>query len=254
MIYLRKTGIPPAVYMLAIPGIGVPIDNRPALMNNDRNSNYVSVGTWMLITPIAILWTTVVAATAAQTNKPIIFPPQKWDASKHLLAPFVASNKPGKYPLPFEWVGFEKVTARTGWYTNQIERAEQTNVLIDFDRLAVLPKPLPIVRENHYISHSKSGFGAGYRRSLPSDAELLQIRDVSSVTNFLGAIPSLGANTNATGRTIGIRFFTLGPLDSIATLQVTFDIPNHNSRVAGILVKRAVLYPQSKPGQKPLHL
>jgi hypothetical protein len=31
MIYRHKTGIPPAVYMLAIPGIGVPIDN-PALV------------------------------------------------------------------------------------------------------------------------------------------------------------------------------------------------------------------------------
>jgi hypothetical protein len=204
-----------------------------------------------LITSIPVVVVLPGAATAAEANKSasIIFPPEKWDAGKHILTPYVATNKPGDYPLPFEWVGMEKVTARTGWYTNQIMRAEQNNVLIDFDQLEVWPRPLPIVRENHYISHTKIGVGAGYRRSLPSDAELLQMCDVSSVTNFLGSIPFSGANTNATGRTIGIRFFTLGPLDSIATLQVTFAIPNHpkhDSHVEGILVKRAVLYPQSK--------
>lgn len=198
------------------------------------------------IVAMVLLWG-VLMASAAQTNKPvsIIFPPTNWDAGKHILAPYVATNKPGNYSLPFDWAGFEKVTARSGWYTDRVAMVEQTNIFFHFDQLLVVHKPW--FRADRFLGNSESSFGPGYRRSLPSDAELLQMRDVSSVSNFLGENPFSSRKTYGTGGSaIGVRFFTLRPNDSLSELQVTFMKRNQGSRVDSILVRRAVLYPQRK--------
>lgn len=192
------------------------------------------------IVAMVLLWGALVAG-AAQTNRPvsIIFPPANWDARKHVLAPFVATNKPGNYSLPFDWVGLEKVTARSGCYTNQVAMVDMTNIFFHFDQLLVGHKLW--FRSDRFLGNSESSFGPGYRRSLPSDAELLRMRDVSSVSNFLGENPFSGTTRSA----VGIRFFTLRPNDSLSELQVTF-MKRSDSRIEGILVRRAVLYPQRK--------
>jgi hypothetical protein len=188
-----------------------------------------------------------VAVISAQTNKPgpLILPPANWDRGKHVLAPLVTTNKPGEYPLHRDWIGVEKVTARSGWFTNRADMANQTNALLDFDRFTVCRGPIfPVMREDRYISKGGCGPGPAYRHSLPSDAELLQMRDVSSVSNFFGWYPFSRRWTN--GESVGICYFSLRPYDSIETLNVTFSKRANDTRIESILVRRAVLFPQPK--------
>jgi hypothetical protein len=188
----------------------------------------------------------VVVVSKAETNRlsPLILPPADWDATKHRLASFVAKNQPGGYPLPFVWAGMEKVTARIGWYATKDAIAEQTNQWLEFDKFTVSRQPAVRMFRAGFISRGEQGYGwASYRAALPSDAELLQMRDASSVSNFLGWNPFSG-ETNFVTRSPSIRLFTLRPYDSIETLQVTFKKRSQDSRIDSILVKRGSLQPQ----------
>jgi hypothetical protein len=188
-----------------------------------------------------------VVAISAQTNKPepLILPPANWDHEKHVLAPLVATNKPGDYPLHPDWIGVEKVTARSGWFTNRSEMAKQANALLDFDRFTVWRRPVfPVMPSDRFIFKFPGSPTFAYRRSLPSDAELLQMRDVSSVSNFYGCNPFSRKWTN--GEAFVICFFSLRPYDSIDTLDVTFSKRANETQIDGILVRRAVLFPQQK--------
>jgi len=139
----------------------------------------------------------------------------------------------------------EKVTARTGRYATKDAKMEQTNQWLEFDKFTVgRGSATPKLRDERFISKGEQGYGqATYRVSLPSDAELTRIRDVSSVINFWGWNP-FSDGTNFPGQAPGIRLFTLGPYDSIETLQVTFMRRGREEMIDGILVKRSRLYPQ----------
>lgn len=192
-----------------------------------------------LIAPVVIL------NSQTNTGQSLILPPKNWDKSKHLLASLVATNRPGDYPLQYDWVGIEKVTARTGWYAAH----PQTNALLKLDRFTVRDGPFsPLVREDRFIwSVEEERFGRSYRKSLPSDAELLQMRDITSISNFIGGNPFAPGPTNISSRSVGRGFFTLHPYDSIETLNVTFMKRTHESEIESVLVRRAVLHPQPKP-------
>jgi len=184
----------------------------------------------------------------SQTNigHSLILPPKDWDRSKHMLASLVTTNRPGDYLLQFDLVGIEKVTVHTGWYA---AHHPQTNVLLKLDRFTVRDGPFsPLVREDRFVWSIEEGrFGRDYRQSLPSDAELLQMRDISSISNFIGGNPFAPGPTNISARSVGRGFFTLRPYDSIETLNVTFMKRTHESEIESVLVKRAVLHPQPKP-------
>jgi hypothetical protein len=178
----------------------------------------------------------------------LILPPTNWDVQKHILAPLLATNMPGNYPLSPPWVGVEKVTARIGWYANEFERRSQTNQWFHFDRLTVSSGPiLPRAREDRFICESKgnsqvSGSVYGYRHSLPTDSELLAIHDDLSVSNFIGWNPFCSAMTNTVA--IGSSYFTLGPHNSIETLSVMFMKDAGSSNIESIIVRRGNFHSQ----------
>jgi hypothetical protein len=138
----------------------------------------------------------------------------------------------------------EKVTARLGWYATKEAIAEQANQRLEFDKFTVSSQPAAPMLRTGFLSRGEQGYGwASYRASLPSDAELLQMRDVSSVSNFWGWNPFSGG-TNFMGQAPSIRLFTLRPYDSIETLQVTFMKRRQDSKIDSIVVKRGSLHPQ----------
>ena len=177
----------------------------------------------------------------AQSNAPasIILPPADWDVHKHILFTFVTTNKPGNYPFKRAWVGVEKVTARSGYYANEhIIIAEKTNRWLRFGGLMVCSgRIVPVAKEDRYIyigTNESPRFA--YRPSLPTDSELLGMRDVASVTNFCGWNPFFAPDKNASSA--GGRFFTLGAYNSIDTLDVFFDKQGGSSNIVSILVRR----------------
>src|SRR2546423_1759803 len=87
----------------------------------------------------AVVMALSILISGAQSNAPgaPILPP--WDAQKHVLASLLTTNKPGSYPLRPAWVGIEKITARTGYFTNSFEIKNQTNMWFHFDRFTVCP-------------------------------------------------------------------------------------------------------------------
>jgi hypothetical protein len=186
---------------------------------------------------------TILSATIlkAQSNTPasIILPPADWDVHKHVLFTFVTTKKPGNYPLQPAWVGVEKVTARNGYYANEHEIAEETNRWLHFDRLTVCSGHIvPVAKEDRYICNATNEWSPNfaYRPSLPTDTELLGMRDVASVTNFFGWNPFWGPDKNGSG--VGTSFFTLGPYNSIDTLYVFFNKQGGSSNIVSTLVRR----------------
>ena len=128
----------------------------------------------VLVTLLAVL---SVVASSAQT---------------HILSLLVTTNRPGDYPLHPAWIGVEKVTVHTGQYSRDDEVLK-----FHFDRLTVLPNPiLPRAFENRFIcetvgSNQVPGSTCGYCLSLPTDSELIKMREDSSVTNLFGLNPFL---------------------------------------------------------------
>ena len=178
----------------------------------------------------------------AQLNKPasIVLPPKSWDISKHILVSLVTTNKPGDYALRPAWVGVDKVTVRTGWHTNEDEMARQTNRWFRFDRLTVCSGHIfPAVPEDRYICNATNEFSRefSYRPSLPTDDELLEIRDVSAVTNLCGWNPFFKM-TNGVGQEVGMGYFTLTPYNSIETLDASFYNKRGSSKIDSIIVRR----------------
>lgn len=192
----------------------------------------------------------------AQANKPaaLILPPADWDAGTHILASLVATNSPGDHPLPQTWAGIERVTARTGCYTTngyttKGEVAHQADQWLEFDQFTVIAKSSPM-REHRFISSKTKAdyFGPAYRPSLPSDAELLEIKDTLSVSNLVGW-DIFARRIKVHTATPTFHFFTLRPYDGIQTLRVTFNVSflkGKENTVQGILIKRAVLQPRPK--------
>jgi len=206
-----------------------------------------------LILALVIVVAQVVAATAqTNTSAPLILPPPDWDARTHRLASLVATNKPGEYPLPMTWTGVEQVTTRFGWYARLGARAdgEQADAVIEFDKFTVSSEPVPPMLRGGYLSKGTQGYGwAAYRATLPSDSELLQMRDISSVSNLFGWSP-FSKSTNSSvqapaSQAPRIRLFTLRPYDSIETLQVTFMRRGQESTIDSIMVRRGLLHPPS---------
>jgi hypothetical protein len=173
----------------------------------------------------------------AQSNAPasIILPPANWDVHKHILFILVTTNKPGNYSLQSAWVGVEKVTARSGYYANEREIMEETNRWFHFDRLTVCPGHIfPVVPEDRNICNSTNDADTGfsYRSSLPTDSELLGMRDVAAVNKFVGY---KAFYTNHLGVFAG--YFTLGPYNSIDTVNVEFN-GGENSKIESMIVRR----------------
>jgi hypothetical protein len=204
---------------------------------------------------------TVVAQAQTNRSASLILPPADWDAGKHTLAALVTTNREGDYALPSVWAGVEQVTARAGWYATKDEVAKETGTALEFDKLTVGTGPVlgpavgqvpPWLRGVHVISkaeprnkHTPFAPFAIYRASLPSDAELLEMRDISSVTNIFAHNP-FSQSTNSTAEAVGVRLFTLRPYDSMETLSVMFLRRNQEDVIDSILVKRARLHPQPK--------
>jgi hypothetical protein len=171
---------------------------------------------------------------------PLILPPAKWDASQHILASLVTTNQPGDYALRPAWVGLDKVTVRTGWNTNQDQIAMQTNRWFRFDRLTVCSgRIIPVVREDRYICNATNQFGGSfaYRPSLPTDSQLLAMRDVSAVTNLFGWNP-FSKMTIGVGQEVGTGYFTLAPYNSIETVETHFYNQRGSSKIDCVLVRR----------------
>jgi hypothetical protein len=129
-----------------------------------------------------------------------------------------------------------------------MDEREKDEVL-EFDKFTLSPGQAPFIPERA-ISKGQFWPGPAYRSSLPTDAELLKMRDFSSVTNIFGWNPF---GTNFTNRVLnrgtqepGIRFFTLTPYNSLEILHVTFLKLAGESTISGVLVKRARLHPQPK--------
>jgi hypothetical protein len=182
---------------------------------------------------------TILLATAlkAQSNAPasIILPPADWDVHKHIFFTFVTTNKPGNYPLQPAWVGVEKVTARSGYYANEHEIAEETNRWLHFDRLMVCSGSIvPVAKEDRYICNATNAWvpAFAYRSSLPTDTELLGMRDVADVNKFVGYKTFY---TNHLG--VFADYFTLGPYNSIDTVNVEFDADG-SSKIESMIVRR----------------
>jgi hypothetical protein len=198
--------------------------------------------------PAVVLMIIPAVVLSTETNRPaaLRLPPADWDAGQHRLAWLVATNKPGEYPLPTVWSGVEQVTARTGWYARKDAIVVQTNQWIEFDKFTVGRAPAlpPRLRDERFISKGEGFPQAAYRVSLPSDSELLLMRDISSVTNLFRSNPFFSQSTNFAAQTRGIRLFTLCPYDAIETLQVTFMRRAGEDVIDSILVKRARLHPK----------
>jgi hypothetical protein len=211
------------------------------------------------ILKLALMLVVVCAAPLlAQSNKPsaLILPPPDWDAGKHILAQLLATNKPGDYPLPYAWVGVMKVTAWSDGYPILKEERE-TGEVFEFDKFTVIdPRRALIHADRFIISTGSTGqfrVEAIYRPSLPADAELLKLQDLSSITNFLGYSP-LGWALNFTNLVVkpeaeasSFHFFTLGPYDSLEILEVTFLRRfREPTNLPSVQVKRGRLHPRAK--------
>jgi hypothetical protein len=188
---------------------------------------------------------TILSAMAlkAQSNASasIILPPADWDVHKHILAPLVTTNKPGNYALQPAWVGVEKVTARSGYFANEHEITEETNRWLRFDRLTVCPSHIfPVMPEDRYICNAtnESSGGFPYRTSLPTDSELLGMHDIAAVNKFIGY---KAFYTNHVGIFAG--YFTLGPYNSIDTVNIEFDAGG-SSKIESMIVRRGHFRPE----------
>ncbi|EEF60466.1 hypothetical protein [Pedosphaera parvula] len=204
----------------------------------------VAAGSILILVMVVTLLS--MSLSKAQSNAPpsIILPAADWNVREHVLASLVTTNKPGDYPLPSAWAGVEKVTARTGWHARKDEVAGQTNRWFHFDKLTVCPGPIfPVMREDRYIWDAATGrrSGPAYRPSLPTDSELLGMHDDASVTNFLGFNPFRSGISGAPG----IRYFTLGPYNTIKTLNVTF-MKGTGSNINSILIRRGTFQSEER--------
>jgi len=196
---------------------------------------------------LALATVVCVVAASAQTNPPnaLVLPPSDWNPKTHILASLVVTNKPGDYPLNNEWVGVEEVTVRTGYFTNLYEMTKQTNRWHHYNELTVCRGPMfPKVHEDRFLSEGDpTAGGPAYRASLPGDGELRTIRDVSSLTNFLGWNPfhDVHSGTNhAAGWLggVGQTYFTLHPYNSIETLYIEVWRNAPGTNIDGILIRR----------------
>jgi hypothetical protein len=180
----------------------------------------------------AVVFVLFVLVLEAQSNAPgsLILPPSKWDVQKHILASLMTTNKPGSYQLRPAWVGIEKVTAHTGYFTNWFEITNQTNQWFHFDRFTVCPgRIMPVAPEDRYIcevdasGQISSIYTFSYRSSLPTDSELLRVPNPSSLTNLLGwTFPPKRQADARDWISIGGAYFTLAPFNSIETVRVWY--------------------------------
>ncbi|HEX5219047.1 MAG TPA: hypothetical protein VFZ59_05720 [Verrucomicrobiae bacterium] len=197
--------------------------------------------------------------STSQTNRPagLILPPADSDARTHILASLLTTNEPGEYSLPRVWVGAEKVTVEIGSF--RTKEGGPTNQWLKFDQLMVGRQSLhPKQREDRFIisrrekNRGENPIGASfYRASLPSDSELMGMRDFQSVSNLFGWNPFAHATNliGANSQWVSIRYFALGPSDTIETVQVTFMKRGNESQIDNIRVSRSRLHPEPKAEQ-----
>ncbi|HSY17382.1 MAG TPA: hypothetical protein VK815_03570 [Candidatus Acidoferrales bacterium] len=202
--------------------------------------------------PIYLMGALVAVCSAlmleAQSNAPgpLILPPNKWDNQKHLLASLMTTNRPGSYSLQPAWVGIEKVTARTGYYTNWFETVNQSNRWFHFERFTVRPgRIMPMAPEDRYVCEvdtngNDASFSTyAYRAALPTDSDLLGVRDPASLTNLIGWTFPKGKKTDPRSWVgIGGAYFTLGPYNSIETVRVEYMQHATGTKIDGIIVRR----------------
>lgn len=183
----------------------------------------------------------------AQSNAPgsLVLPPHKWDTQKHPLASLVTTNRPGNYPLQPAWVGIEKVTARSGYFTNWFDTVNQSNRWFQFARFTVRPdRIMPMAPEDRYICEvdtngNDSSFSIyAYRPSLPADSDLLSVHDPASLTNLIGwTFPKRKKTDLRSWTGIGGSYFTLGPYNSIETVRVEYIQNETSTKIDGIIVR-----------------
>jgi len=154
------------------------------------------------------------------------------------LSPLLTSNKPGKYPLKPAWVGVEKVTIHIGRYATKDSHNEQeSNRSLRFDMLVISkgeknsPFNKPRICESGGDTDVQ-GAAHGYRDSLPSDDELLKMRDEESMAKLYGLRSFSGWNNP------GISLFRLVSSNKIETITVVFDRPKSGSPIESLLVRR----------------
>jgi hypothetical protein len=195
--------------------------------------------------PVVILMATWIFARGlnGQSDKTVslALPPKDWNMSEHALFGLIVTNNPGDYPLHGSWVGVEKTTVRTGWYAAQFEIASETNRLIRFKTLSVLPAHMFPERANYrylWDSPGKPFPEFAYRSSLPGDAELLKMHDIMSVSNFCYNLAYEDLKFSNTITFVG-NYFTLRPYDSIDTLHVEFLKYAGSPEITNVLVRRS---------------
>jgi hypothetical protein len=186
----------------------------------------------------------------AQTSPPpggLVLPPADGPRGRHFLTALVTTNKEGDFTLPYVWAGVEQVTARTGWYVRLEEVARQTNAWLEFDKFTVrrIPPTPEALLHGRVISKEGQAYGAAYRASLPTDADLLRVQDVLTFSNLFGWIPFADPSTAVAG-SVSVRWFTLQANDSIETLYVIFQRRGQSGVFDSILVRRARLQPQAR--------
>jgi hypothetical protein len=93
---------------------------------------------------------------------------------------------------------------------------------------------VPAAKEDRYICNETNAWvpAFAYRASLPTDSELLGMRDVADVNKFVGY---KAFYTNHLG--IFADYFTLGSYNSIDTVQVEFDASG-SSKIESMIVRR----------------
>jgi hypothetical protein len=195
---------------------------------------------------LALLSLLPAMASFAQSNAPasLILPPADWDVKQHILFGLLTTNKQGTFPLHPAWVGMEKVTVCTGMvYTVlSIDKTEQTARSARLDTVRVWARSaMPRIPEDRVIEDGINGKAGGlYRSSLPTDSELLGMRDFSAVRKFVGR------DINFTNHFLseGFHYVALGPYDSIDTLYVSFGKTGGATNIDSILIRRGRLYPQ----------
>jgi hypothetical protein len=196
---------------------------------------------------LALLSLLPTLASFAQSNAPalLILPPADWDVKHHILFGLVTTNKQGTFPLHPAWVGIEKVTVCTGMVYTVLntDKAEQTARTARLNTFRVWDRSsIPGIPEDRVIESGTKGEIAGglYRSSLPTDSDLLEMRDFAAVRRFVGR------DINFTNHFLseGFHYVALGPYDSIDTLYVAFGKMGVATNIDSILIRRGRLYPQ----------
>ena len=159
----------------------------------------------------------------------------------HVLSGVLSTNRIGTYSLPYHWAGQEKITAVAGYYAIKGDAPRHTNDHLYFDSLNIGSGPL--VKGILFKGPKINTPAALYRDKLPADVELLKLRSLGAVTNFMGWNPFSDPLTHPGAEAVGARYFTLQPDNAIETLLITLRRSEPPDTIDGILIKRAFLLP-----------